>query len=96
MVILHGQADMLVPHAQSILLYNALRSRCKDATFFSVPNAGHNWRQVLDPANHVGQTVYRTRNCQERITVGTPDPTWTTIERFIDRAFDRGRVGAHG
>jgi acetyl esterase/lipase len=88
MMILHGQADMLVPHGQSILLYNALRTRCKDATFFSVPNAGHNMDQVLDPANHERHTVYRTRNCDERVTVGAPDPTWERIERFLNRALD--------
>jgi acetyl esterase/lipase len=88
MMILHGQADMLVPHGQSILLYNALRARCKDVTFFSVPNAGHSWRQVLDPANHDRHTVYRTSDCAERITVGAPDPSWNTIERFIDRALN--------
>jgi acetyl esterase/lipase len=90
-MILHGQADMLVPHGQSILLYNALRARCNDATFFSVPNAGHNWRQVIDPANHDRHTVYRTRHCHEQITVGAPDPTWDTIERFIERALNGGR-----
>lgn len=91
MMILGGQADMLVPHGQSILLYNALRARCKDATFLSVPDAGHDWRQVLDPANHDRHTVYRTRACAERITVGAPDPSWDTIGRFIDRALNSGR-----
>jgi acetyl esterase/lipase len=88
MMILHGQADRLVPHGQSILLYNALRARCMDATFFSVPGAGHDWRQVTDPANHTAHTVYRTRACRERVTVGAPDPTWDTIVDFLDRALD--------
>jgi acetyl esterase/lipase len=87
LMILHGQADQLVPHAQSILLYNALRAACHDATFFSVPNAGHDWRQVLDPANHTAQAVYRTYRCRERLTVGSPDPSWDTIERFVAAAF---------
>jgi len=91
LMILHGQADQLVPHAQSILLYNALRAACHDVTFFSVPNAGHDWREVLDPANHAAQTVYRTDRCRERLTVGTPDPTWDTVEGFVARAWGSRR-----
>lgn len=41
MMLLHGQADPLVPHGQSVLLLNALRAACTDAQFFSVPGAGH-------------------------------------------------------
>ncbi|WP_328475757.1 alpha/beta hydrolase [Actinoplanes sp. NBC_00393] len=88
-MILHGQQDTLVPHAQSILLYNALRAKGSEATFFSVPGAGHDWQQVLDPANHTGHTVYRTRDGSERITVGAPDPSWDTIDRFLRQAFRR-------
>jgi acetyl esterase/lipase len=68
--ILHGQEDQLVPHAQSILLYNALRARGNEATCYSVPGAGHDWRQVLDPANHTRHIVYRASGGAERITVG--------------------------
>jgi hypothetical protein len=31
------------------------------------------------------------RNCHERITVGSPDPTWDTIERFIRQALNAHR-----
>ena len=94
MMILHGQADMLVPHGQGVLLYEALRARCREATLFSVPGAGHSLLEVLDPARHTAHTVYRARACHERITVGRPDPTWETIERFIHRAL--AGVAAHG
>jgi acetyl esterase/lipase len=93
MMILHGQDDTLVPHGQGLLLYNALRARCKDATFFSVPNAAHNKEQVLDPANHLRHTVYRTSDCTERITVGAPGPSWDEIERFIHEALRGDRHG---
>ncbi len=86
MMILHGQADQLVPHGQGVLLYRALKARCQDATFFSVPDAGHDWRQILDPANHERHAVYRTQGCDERVSVGRPDPTWDTIARFVGRA----------
>jgi acetyl esterase/lipase len=83
MMILHGQADPLVPPGQSVLLYNEIRAQCGDAESYSVPNAGHNWREILDPANHETQTFSRTFACHQRTSVGTPDPTWDTIERFL-------------
>jgi hypothetical protein len=39
--------------------------------------------QILDPSNHERHTVYRTRNGNECVSVGSPAPTWQTIERFI-------------
>lgn len=83
MMILHGQADPLVPPGQSVLLYDAIRSRCGAAGLYSVPNAGHNWREILDPANHESQTFSLTFGCRQWTSVGTPDPTWGTIERFL-------------
>jgi hypothetical protein len=63
-----------------------LRAACHDVTLFSVPNAGHDRREVLDPANHTSHTACRTTGCREQITTGTPDPTWDTIESFIARS----------
>ena len=90
LMILGGQADMLVPPGQSILLYNAIRAACGEAEFFSVPNAGHSHVQILDPANHTAQTFYQTDGCRERISVGEPDPTWDTIAGFLDHALQPG------
>lgn len=50
MLLLHGQADPLVPHGQSEILYAALKSRGVDAQFISVPGAGHSMTDVMDPA----------------------------------------------
>jgi acetyl esterase/lipase len=83
MMMLHGQADMLVPHPQSLLLYNAVRAGCGNAELFSVPGAGHNWREIIDPVRHENHTSYRTVGCRERIGVGAPDPTWDTIDQFL-------------
>jgi acetyl esterase/lipase len=47
MLIAHGQRDVLVPEAQSRLLYDALRRAGAPVTFVSVPDAGHSWREVL-------------------------------------------------
>jgi dipeptidyl aminopeptidase/acylaminoacyl peptidase len=51
MLLLHGQADPLVPHGQSEILHAALKDRGVDARFISVPGAGHSIAEVMDPAN---------------------------------------------
>jgi acetyl esterase/lipase len=86
MMLLHGQADPLVPHGQSVLLYNALRAQCRDVTFFSVPGAGHSTSDVMSPSRFGTQTVRTARACQETVTVGSPNPTWDTINAFLRRA----------
>jgi acetyl esterase/lipase len=86
MMLLHGQADPLVPHGQSVLLYNALRAQCRDATFFSVPNAGHSTSDVLSSTHFGAQTVRTTHTCQETTTTGTPNPSWDVIDSFLRTA----------
>jgi acetyl esterase/lipase len=85
-MLLHGGNDLLVPHGQSVLLYEALKAKGATATFYSVPAAGHDWRALLDPSTQDGTTVRHTRGGRERVE-HTP-PTWTAIERFIRRALD--------
>jgi acetyl esterase/lipase len=89
MMILHGQADLYVPHHQSELLYAALRERCNTAVFFSIPGVGHEHPYVTDPGRAEGHTVRWTEGCRERVTAGEPEPTWETIERFIRHAVDQ-------
>jgi acetyl esterase/lipase len=88
MLLLHGQADTLVPHGQSQILYNALRDRCRDTQFFSVPGAGHSTSDVMSPSRFGTQTVYTARNCQQTITTGSPNPTWDTIDAFLRRVLN--------
>jgi acetyl esterase/lipase len=83
MMLLHGQADPLVPHGQSVLLYNALRAQCRDVTFFSVPNAGHSTNDVLSSSHFGSQTVRTSHTCQETVTVGSPNPSWNVIDTFL-------------
>jgi dipeptidyl aminopeptidase/acylaminoacyl peptidase len=85
-MLLHGGSDALVPHGQSVLLYEALKANGSTATFYSVPGAGHDWRAVLDPSTQDGTTVRDTAHGRER--VGHTPPTWTAIERFIRAALD--------
>jgi acetyl esterase/lipase len=87
MLILHGQLDPFVPHHQSELLYEALRDRGCEATFYSIPNVGHEHPYVVDAARAHGGVAYRARGGEETVDEAAPPPTWETIERFIAGAF---------
>jgi acetyl esterase/lipase len=93
MMLLHGQADNLVPHGQSQILYEALRSACTDAQFFSIPGAGHGTGDVLNPSRHTSHTVRTTTGCGETVTTGSPDPSWSLIADFLDEALGAGGGG---
>ncbi|MEW9531796.1 cellulose binding domain-containing protein [Microbispora sp. NPDC049125] len=83
LMFLHGQADFLVPHGQSVLLYNKIKSQCGDATFVSVPAADHMMSQVMDPAQYGMQTVRTTTDCTETVGTGTLNPTWANFATFL-------------
>ena len=40
-LIMHGEIDDMVPHDQSVLLFDALRAACVDVQFISLPNHKH-------------------------------------------------------
>jgi acetyl esterase/lipase len=82
-MIMHGQNDGLVPHHQSVLLYEALRDNCNDATFFSVPGHGHEHSYLDDEALSLGRTVYSSQRCHHETVSGNPAPTWEEIDRFL-------------
>ena len=94
MLLLHGQADTLVPHGQSVLLYNALKAACRGAQFFSVPGAGHGTGDVLNPSHFGAQTVRTTSGCQETTTVGSPNPSWDAVITFLNNALRITRTGS--
>ncbi|MEU4573590.1 cellulose binding domain-containing protein [Nonomuraea sp. ATR24] len=89
---LHGQADFLVPHGQSVLLYNKIKSVCGNGQFISIPGADHGRADVMDPARFGTQTSYATTNCGEAILAGggAPNPTWDTFEMFLRGALKMG------
>jgi acetyl esterase/lipase len=90
MLILHGESDPLVPNGQSVLLYDALTEAGNDATFISVPPAGHSVDQIIGAEEF---TVFRTnRGGQETVTT-EPAPTWENVEQFIHVALSRARGG---
>jgi len=90
MMHLHGQADTLVPHGQSVLLHGALRIACTGARFFPVPGTGHGTSNVLGSSHHGARTVRTTSARAERTGVGSPDPGWDVVERFLRKTLDVG------
>lgn len=88
MLLLHGRADNVVPHAQTQILYDALMAACVDTRFFSVPGAGHSHADVTSTSRYGQQTVRTTDGCRETVTQGTPNPSWDTIAAFLQDAWD--------
>jgi acetyl esterase/lipase len=82
-LIVHGQADLLVPHHQSELLYRALRHRCSEVTFYSLPLAGHSYDLLSDPALTEGQVRYESRGCRERVSTHGRPVQWDTLVAFM-------------
>lgn len=87
MLLLHGRADNVVPHAQTEILYDALKAACVDTRFFSVPGAGHSHADVTSSARFGQQTVRTVTGCREVVTQGTPHPGWDTIAAFLQGAW---------
>ena len=90
MLLLHGQSDPLVPWQQSQLLYNALKAKCDSAQLFLVPGAGHSDSDVLSSSHYGQQTVSVTQGCQQTTTTGSPNPSWSYIENFLETALNVG------
>ncbi|HEY4606985.1 MAG TPA: alpha/beta hydrolase [Acidimicrobiia bacterium] len=93
MLILHGEADPLVPNGQSVLLYEALKGARNNVTFISVTGAGHSVSEpspVGDPVIGAEDfTVFTSRGGREKVG-DRPAPTWENIEHFLNSAL---RVG---
>jgi acetyl esterase/lipase len=88
MLILHGQADELVPHGQSVALFEAFEDRCLAATFHSIPGVGHSTGFVFDTSQATEQTVYRTARCRTTSWEGfrrDSEPDLDYWERFLDQ-----------
>ena len=88
MLILHGNSDPLVPHNQGEQLYMALNKACREATFISLPKAGHGpWNGFLtNDAIREGATMRSTS--AEGCAVVNPAPfapTWKTVTDFLDK-----------
>ncbi len=95
--VVHGTADLLVPEHQGRLLYDALRTACRDTVLVSVPGAPHGWpfwgpwlRGRHLPRTDDGRTtVAISRGCAERARTTAAAPTWDQLAAFLDRALRR-------
>jgi dipeptidyl aminopeptidase/acylaminoacyl peptidase len=86
-MIIHGESDALVPHAQGELFYQALNKACHDAVFISLPVAGHAvWESMMrDPVLVVAATRRSTSSSGCAFENPKPyTPTWATITEFFD------------
>lgn len=86
MLLVHGQADGLVPHGQSVLLYDALKAACRNARFISVPGANHGLSDVMAASRFGTQAVFTNTGCQSTTATGSPNPTWETVIGFLNTA----------
>jgi acetyl esterase/lipase len=88
LMILHGGSDPLVPHNQGEQLYMALNKACREATFISLPRAGHGpWNAFLtDDTVREAATIRTTSAAGCAVTNPVPyTPTWQTVIDFLDR-----------
>ncbi|QXJ25664.1 prolyl oligopeptidase family serine peptidase [Actinomadura graeca] len=95
LMLLHGQADSVVNHEQSVMLYQALKASCRETQFISVPDANHNMNDVMNPSRFGKQTGYTVSNCKETVSNGSPNPTWDHIITFLDTALGTGVTRSH-
>jgi acetyl esterase/lipase len=97
-MILHGESDPLVPHAQGELLYQALNKACHDAVFISLPLAGHGPAPMFltDDTARSGATTRSTASpatASAECKVSPPalaQPGFDTVIAFLTKAFNRG------
>jgi acetyl esterase/lipase len=85
-MIVHGQSDLVVPHYQGELLYQALNKACHDAVFISLPLAGHSvLADFFETDMRAGATVRSTTaaGCVAT-TPALIKPTWGTVVDFLN------------
>jgi acetyl esterase/lipase len=88
MLVLHGNSDPLVPHNQGEQLYMALNKACLEATFISLPKAGHGPVNgfLTNDAIRQGATMRSTSAAACTVTNPAPfTPSWRTVIDFLDR-----------
>jgi fermentation-respiration switch protein FrsA (DUF1100 family) len=83
-LIAHGDADPLVPHWESEILFNALTTVCANATFYTLHGQGHMFpfTGALDPP-YPAQTVQSSKGCSPVTTTDGPPLSWNVIATFF-------------
>ena len=98
-MIFHGSSDSLVPHGQSVYLYEALRDACLDVQFYSMDGQNHVPVYMIGPG--LPHFRFASANCgSEQISHGPPDyhvcedqtnacthdpANWAGVAGFLDR-----------
>ena len=95
LLILHGGSDPLVPHNQGEQLYMALNKACREATFISLPKAGHGpWNAFLtDDAVREAATIRTTSAAGCAVTNPVPYHADLADGHRLPRSASRGEVG---
>jgi len=87
-MIIHGENDAMVPHAQGEHLYQALYKECHEAQFISLPLAYHgDWHKMMtDPKLAYGATIRTTEAAGCKTNPPRPlTPNWNVIVNFLDK-----------
>jgi hypothetical protein len=91
-MIIHGENDQKVPHAQGEHLYQVLNKACHEAVFISLPLAAHGgWnRMMTDPTLAYGATIRSTEAAGCKTNLPRPlTPSWNVIVDFIGKSLRR-------
>lgn len=83
-LIMHGEDDDMVPHYESVLLFEALRAACVDVRFISLPNHRHEHRYLDDPNDSEPRSVQTVQGCNPPSSSHAPAATYDTIRLFFD------------
>lgn len=92
LMVIHGAADAIVPHAQGEMLYHALARACRTATFVNLPVAGHGpWHGMLtDPKLTYGATIQQTTPADCGATAPVPVAMgWPVLIEFLNAHLKR-------
>jgi acetyl esterase/lipase len=83
-LLVQGDADELVPHWESQLLFNALSAACDNVTFYTPHGQGHLlfFTGALNPP-YPAETVQTSTGCSTPVTTSGPTLTWDTLATFF-------------
>jgi acetyl esterase/lipase len=83
-LIVHGDADNLIPYWESKIFFEALTSVCADATFYTLHGQDHffSFTGALDPP-YPTQVKQSTRGCSPVKTSNGPPLNWDVIAAFF-------------
>jgi acetyl esterase/lipase len=91
LMIMHGRADALVPHAQGEHLFKSLVQKCRTAVFYSLPLAGHGppWSFLESDAVRSGATVETSsaKGCKTSLPAFA-QPGWPAVIAFLRESLE--------